>query len=68
MKGYDHKIFSGFSDQSKKELDWTSVENHLNELATEGWEVISTNINIKIFGKGSHEMTVILRRPLAPPQ
>jgi len=69
MPRYDYKIFSGMAKTTKMahSIDWSAVEQHLDGLIAQGWEVFSANasdIGLMVFGCGSIEpvMTFILRR------
>jgi hypothetical protein len=69
MPQYDYKIFSGVSKFTKggRSIDWSNVEQQLNGLIAERWEVVSANTSpcgLLVFGSGSQEpvVTFILRR------
>jgi len=73
MNKYQYKIFSGMPKTTRlgKSVDWSAVEKSLNEMATEGWEVVSSNasaIGLMVFGCGSVEPvgTFVVRRPVQP--
>jgi hypothetical protein len=70
MPQHEYKIFSGVAKVTKagKSIDWSTVEQQLNGLIAEGWEVVSTNASsygLLVVGCGSQEpvVTFILRRP-----
>jgi hypothetical protein len=71
MPQYEYKSFSGVSKFTKagKLIDWSTVEQQLNGLIAERWEVVSANASpcgLLVFGCGSQEpvVTFILRRSL----
>ena len=71
MNKYQYKVFSGMPKTTRlgKSVDWTAVEKSLNEMATEGWELVSSNtsaIGLMVFGCGSVEPvgTFVVRRSM----
>jgi hypothetical protein len=70
MPQHEYKIFSGVAKFTKagKSIDWSTVEQQLNGLIAERWEVVSANASsygLLVVGCGSQEpvVTFILRRP-----
>lgn len=72
MPQYEFKIFSRVPKMSSiatgRSMDWSIVEQDLNGLLMEGWEVFSASTNsygFWIFGIGSQDpiVTFTLRRP-----
>jgi hypothetical protein len=70
MPQHEYKIFSGMAKTTKmgRSIDWSTVEQQLDALIAQGWEVVSANasgIGLMVFGCGSIEpaMTFTLRRP-----
>jgi hypothetical protein len=66
---YEYKIFSGVEKFRKAggSIDWSAVEQQLNGLVADGWEVVSANASsygLLVFGCGSQEpvVTFVLRR------
>jgi hypothetical protein len=66
----EYKIFSGVPKMTKggQSIDWSTVEQQLNRLISDGWEVVSANASsygLLVFACGSQEpvVTFILRRP-----
>ena len=52
-----------------RSVDWSAVEKSLDELAAEGWELVSSNtsvIGLMVFGCGTVEPvgTFVLRQPV----
>jgi len=69
MTQYEYKIISGFAKTTKggQSIDWSDTEKRLNDLVTEGWEVVSSNtsdLGLLVFGCGSLEpvTTFVLRK------
>ena len=69
MTEYEYKIISGVPKMTKggQSIDWSDVEERLNHLVTEGWEVVSSNTTsygLLVFGCGSQEpvTTFVLRK------
>ena len=67
---YEYKIFSGVPKMTKggQSIDWASVEGPVNQLVSQGWEVVSSNASsygLLVFGCGSQEpvVTFVLRKP-----
>jgi hypothetical protein len=70
MPQYDYKLFSGVSKFAKggQSIDSSTVEQQLNGLIAERWEVVSAHASscgLLVFARGSQEpvVTFILRRP-----
>jgi hypothetical protein len=70
MPQHEYKIFSGMPKTTKwgRSIDWSTVEQQLDALIAQGWEIVSANasgIGLMVFGCGSIEpaMTFTLRRP-----
>jgi hypothetical protein len=69
MPQYEYKIFSGVPKFRKagQSIDWSAVEQQLNGLVADGWEVVSANASsygLLVVGCGSQEIivTFIVRR------
>jgi hypothetical protein len=67
---YEYKILSGVTNMVKgrPSLDWSSLEGSLNQLVSQGWEVVSSNASlygVLLLGGGILRpvMTFVLRRP-----
>ena len=66
---YEYKIISGIPKMtnSGQSIDWSDVEKRLNDLVSEGWEVVSSNTTsygLLVFGCGTQEplTTFVLRK------
>ena len=71
MAQFEYKIYSGMAKTTRggQSIDWSAVEISVNELVSEGWELVSSNasaIGLMVFGCGSVEPvgTSFIRRPL----
>jgi hypothetical protein len=70
MSQSEYRIFSGAARIRKagQSIDWSAVEQQVNGLIADGWEVVSANAHpygLLVFGCGSQEalVTFVLRRP-----
>ena len=69
MSAFEYKISSGVPKMTKggQSIDWSAVEAQLNDLVSQGWELVSSNTatyGMEVLASGSQEpvITVILRR------
>jgi hypothetical protein len=69
MSEVEYKLFSGVPKMAKggQSIDWSAVETQLNDLVSQGWEVVSSHTatyGLEVLASGSHEpvITFVLRR------
>ena len=69
MAQFEYKIFSGVPKMTKggQSIDWSAVDAQLNDLVSQGWELVSSNTatyGLELLGSGTQEpvITCVLRR------
>jgi len=69
MNAFEYKIFSGVPKVTKggQSIDWSTAEAQLNDLVSQGWELVSSNTatqGMEVLASGSQEpvITFVLRR------